>query len=256
MGNKITYGLENIHIAFMTGDAAWATPIKIPGAVGFTPAAAGNEKTFHADNGAYFVSTSNNGYTGELEVAMIPDAVVAEMLGWEFDTNGMMVEVATGMPKKFALMGQVAGDSANRRFVFYQCQASRPEKEHKTKGESIDPSTDKLKLTIMPIDVAGKRIVKGTIELGVANAPVYNAFFDAVTTPNKTPGSVVKTALATTIAFCGSLTQAKYTAGTWTALQTALTAATTVNANGSATQAQVNAAKANLDTAILGLVAV
>lgn len=189
--NKITFGLEQVHIAFedtpVDGVPQWKTPIPIPGAVRFTPTAQGQSSTFWADNSPYYVITSNNGYTAELEMALIPDEILAEMLGWLIDDNGMLVELNDGVPKKFALMGQVQGDAKNRRFVYYQCVASRPAKENKTKADSIEPATDVLSLTITPIEVtiAGekKKITKGTIELNETNAAAYNAFFTKVTLP-------------------------------------------------------------------------
>jgi hypothetical protein len=80
-------------------------------------------------------------------------------------------------------MGQVMGDDKNRRFVYYDCQASRPAKEHSTKGETIEPKTDVLNLTIFPIEIGDYDVVKGTLELSGTNTAVYNAFFDAVYTP-------------------------------------------------------------------------
>lgn len=185
--NKVTFGLEKVHIAFFDDQApeqpAWKTPVPIRGAVRWTPTAVGETSTFYADNGPYFTVTSNNGYTGELELANIPDEILAEMLGWEVDSNGMIVEVADALPKKFALLGQVQGDKRNRRFVYYDCQASRPAKERTTKGESIEISGIVLNLTVSPIEINGKTIVKGDIELNDSNQAVYDAFFNEVYVP-------------------------------------------------------------------------
>ncbi|MEJ8546694.1 major tail protein [Brevibacillus borstelensis] len=188
--NKVTFGLEKVHIAFAdettTGKLTWKQPIPIPGAVRWTPEAQGESSTFYADNTAYFVVSSNNGYTGELEVALVPDEVLAEMMGWEIDKNGMLVEVSDAIPKKFALLGQVQGDKRNRRFVYYNCQASRPAKERKTKAESVEVNTDILNLSISPIEIGGKMLVKGDLELNEANAEAYNAFFASVYIPSFT----------------------------------------------------------------------
>lgn len=165
------------------GATGWGVPQTIPGAVRFTPTAQGQESTFYADNGPYFVVTANNGYTAELEMALVSDAILAEMLGWRIDSNGMLVELSAGVPKRFALMGQVEGDDKNRRFVYYDCQASRPAKEHSTKGETIEPKTDVLNLTIFPIEINGEDVVKGVLELSATNTAAYNAFFNAVTLP-------------------------------------------------------------------------
>jgi phi13 family phage major tail protein len=254
MGNKITYGLEQVHIAFKASDNTWDMPKAIPGAVRWTPTPKGEPTNFKADNTDYFIYESNDGYTGELEMANIPDAVIAEMLGWIIDDNGMLVEVANATPKKFALMGQVQGDAKNRRFVYYDCQASRPAKEHRTREGAITPATDVLALNILPIDatVSGevKKVVKGTIELSDTNAATYNAFFDAVTLPS---AAVDKTALDAAIALAGTLTEETYTAATWGVLESSLTKATTVSADADAVQAEVDAATIALNAAIVGL---
>ena len=189
--NKVTFGLEKVHIAFFDdsnpSQPAWETPIPIPGAVRFTPTAVGETTNFYADNTLYFSYTANNGYSAELEMANVPDAILAEMLGWEIDENGALIEVSDAIPKHFALMGQIQGDKRNRRFVYYDCIASRPAKERTTKAESITPTTDVLNLTISPIEIDGKMIVRGEMELSDTNATAYNGFFSAVYTPSFTP---------------------------------------------------------------------
>ncbi|QRG66932.1 major tail protein [Brevibacillus choshinensis] len=185
--NKVTFGLEKVHIAFADltaqGQPAWKPPIPIPGAVRWTPEAQGETSTFYADNTAYFVVSSNNGYTGELEMTLVPDAVLAEMLGWEIDDNGALIEISDAIPKKFALLGQIQGDQKNRRFVYYDCQANRPAKERKTKGESIEVATDVMNLVVSPIEIDGKKIVKGDLELSDTNATAYNSFFTTIYKP-------------------------------------------------------------------------
>ena len=186
--NKVTFGLERVHIAFFDDSnpeqPAWKTPIPIPGAVRWTPTAVGEATNFYADNTLYFSYTANNGYTGELEMANVPDAILAEMLGWEIDENGALIEVSDAIPKHFALMAQVQGDKRNRRFVFYDCVASRPAKERQTKAESITPNTDVLNLTISPIEIDGRMIVRGEMELSDTNQTEFNNFFSAVYVPD------------------------------------------------------------------------
>ncbi|MGG3893180.1 major tail protein [Geobacillus stearothermophilus] len=188
--NKVTFGLDNVHIAFLVDGTtpSWETPVKIPGAVRFAPEPQGEESTFYADNGPYFSYTSNNGYTAELEMANLPDDILAEMLGWEIDANGMLVETTDGTPKEFALLGQILGDKKNRRFVYYRCKASRPTAEHNTRGESVEPTTQTLNITILPIEIGGKNVVRGVIELNDKNTTVYNNFFKSVTIPGAKAG--------------------------------------------------------------------
>ncbi|UYL94215.1 major tail protein [Geobacillus phage vB_GthS_PT9.1] len=186
--NKVTFGLSNVHIAFLSDEATptWETPVKIPGAVRFAPEPQGEDVTFYADDGPYWAYTSNNGYTAELEMANLPDEILAEMLGWEIDANGMLVETTDGMPKEFALLGQIKGDQRNRRFVYYRCKASRPSSEHNTRGESTEPATQTLNITILPIEINGKNVVRGVIELNDTNQAIYDAFFSTVTVPGAT----------------------------------------------------------------------
>lgn len=188
--NKVTFGLDNVHIAFLVDGTttSWETPVKIPGAVRFAPEPQGEETTFYADNGPYFSYTSNNGYTAELEMANLPDDILAKMLGWEIDANGMLVETTDGEPKEFALLGQILGDKKNRRFVYYRCKASRPTAEHNTRGESVEPTTQTLNITILPIEIGGKNVVRGVIELNDKNTTVYNNFFKGVTIPGAKAG--------------------------------------------------------------------
>lgn len=185
--NKVTFGLEKVHIAFIDVDnptqPAWETPIALPGAVKFSPKPEGDETTFYGDNGPYFTYTSNNGYTAELEMANIPDDVLAEMLGWTIGTNEMLSETPDGEPKEFAVLGQILVDKKNRRFVYYRCKASRPSKELNTRAESLKPDTDTLSIRILPIEINGKNVVRGVLELNDTNATVYNSFFTSVTVP-------------------------------------------------------------------------
>lgn len=253
--NKVTYGLEKVHIAFKN-NIGYDTPRPIPGAVRFTPNAEGDESPFYADNIKYFTVNVNNGYTGELETALVPDEILAEMLGWEIDTNGMLIETADGIQKEFALMGQVLGDKRNRRFVYYDCRASRPSKELSTKAEGVEPSTDVLNITITPVEVNGKMIVKGNIELNSTNSAVYNAFFSQVVEPGATIGEVEKSELNRVISLANKLDEVDYTPESWNTLQGFITSATEINTNSSSTQYQVNEATKKLQNAIFELIAV
>jgi phi13 family phage major tail protein len=252
--NKVKFGLEQVHVAFSDGTGGWNAPTPIPGAVNLSINPDGGESAFYADNKKYYVRYSNNGYTGTLEMALIPTEVLVEMLGWEIDDNGMMVEITNGQPKEFALLGQVLGDVRNRRFVYYRCKASRPAENAATTTENVTPTTETLNLTILPIELEGKQAVKGVIEPDVTNLPIYNAFFEQVTLPNAVPLVVDKTALENAIDLAGTLDEADYTVNSWTAFSAALTAAQTVFEDADATQTQVNQATEALKAAILNLI--
>ena len=55
----------------------------------------GDSSPFYADGIVYFRSTANNGYSGDLEIALIPEWFRTEILKEELDNNGVLIENAT-----------------------------------------------------------------------------------------------------------------------------------------------------------------
>jgi len=154
MANKVLFGLKSVYAALYTeSTGVWATPVAIPGAVNLSLSGEGDSSTFYADDIAYYVANQNNGYTGELEAALIPDALLASILGWEIDDNGVLVEISDAEAVPFALLFEVQGNEADKRYCFYKCTAGRPSIEHSTKNESIEPKTAVLPLTITPVAI-------------------------------------------------------------------------------------------------------
>ena len=155
MGNKIKYNLKNVDAAKLTkaedGTYTYETPKTIPGAVSISLDAEGDTSPFYADGIVYFRSVSNNGYSGDLEMALIPEWFRTEILKEELDKNGVLVENATvAEMEKFALLFEFDGDVRCIRHVLYNCTASRPSIESETKEDTIEPGTETLSLTADP----------------------------------------------------------------------------------------------------------
>lgn len=155
MGNKVKYNLKNVHAAKLTktedGEYTYETPKAIPGAVSISLDAEGDSSPFYADGIVYFRSTANNGYSGDLEIALIPEWFRTEILKEALDKNGILVESATVTEmEKFALLFEFDGDVRCIRHVLYNCSASRPSIESETKEDAIEPGTEKLSLTADP----------------------------------------------------------------------------------------------------------
>lgn len=155
MGNKIKYNLKNVHAAKLTrtteGAYTYATPKAIPGAVSISLDAEGESSPFYADGIVYFRTNTNNGYSGELEIALIPEWFRTEILKEKLDKNGVLVERADASEvEKFALLFEFDGDVHSIRHVLYNCDASRPSIESETREDTIEPGTEKLSLTADP----------------------------------------------------------------------------------------------------------
>lgn len=182
--NKIRYGLKNCHYAVATigtnGAATYSTPKALPGAVSLALSPEGDTNNFYADNIVYFTSVANNGYSGSLELAKIPDDFLTDVLGYIADSKGVLVEDAGANPAHFALIGQFEGDVNAKRFVLYNCVAARPDTAGDTKAESIEPKTETINITATSVlnAVLNKDVVKASCTATETTA--YNAWLTAV----------------------------------------------------------------------------
>lgn len=179
--NKVLYGIKNVHIARLTekdGAVTYGEPFAVPGATGFAPDPQGEESKFYADNVIYFRTSSNQGYQGDLVVAVLPEQFLTEIMGRTKDTNGAIIENANDKQSRFALMFEADGDEKNRRFVYWDCTASRPSREHNTKQESVEPGTDSLPITVAPRST--DNAVGIYLEPTEENKTIYDSFFEKV----------------------------------------------------------------------------
>lgn len=183
--NKIKFGLSNVHYALIEESGEFGKPKRIPGGVTLSTSPEGDSNPFYADDTVYYNSQSNNGYTGDLEVAILTDEFKVDVLGYEKDeVTGLLIENSDAISKEFALLYEIKGDSKKRRNVFYKVSAGRPGEENNTKAESADPSTDTLPITIMPMELGGKFRVKAS---AYEDDAIYDSFYKEVPIPGKGP---------------------------------------------------------------------
>lgn len=182
MENTVTFGLKNVHIAKLienNGEITYDTPFRLPGGVTLQTSKEGATTIFRADDSDYFKKSSNNGYSGSLEVADVIEKFLTDILGQYKDTNGAIIENAEDTISRFALMCEIDGDKRKRRVVFYDCLAERPAINSKTtpNGE-IEIQTATMDLTISPRKT--DKQVKTVLERSDTNQEVFDAFFDSV----------------------------------------------------------------------------
>lgn len=186
--NKVKFGLSNVHVAKITeenGVITYGTPFAMPGAVSLSIDPEGDTTPFYADNIKYYIAVSNQGYSGDLEIAMTPDEFLTTILGQEADSNGALFESADDVNARFALMGEIDGDKKKRRFVYFDCTAGRQSTEMNTTEDSKEPQTDTISMTMSARST--DKAIKAVIEPTTENQAVYDTFFTQVYEKNATP---------------------------------------------------------------------
>lgn len=179
--NKVKFGLSKAYYAIFDETAGtYGNPVALPGAVSLSLEQQGETSTFRADNIDYWTSVSNNGYEGDLELALIPDSFLTDVMGELTDaTSGLQYEVADAQPKAFALLFQFEGDQNATRHVMYNCKATRASVASETTPDgAIEPQTETLsiKASARPQD----NIVKAKAN---SESSAYGTFFTSVQIP-------------------------------------------------------------------------
>lgn len=187
MANKVKFGLSNCYYAKVTS-TGYATPVAMPGAVNISLDQEGETNKFRADNIDYYVSISNNGYSGTLELALIPDTFLTDIMGEVKDsTNGLQYELSGVDPASFALLFQFEGDANAVRHVLYNCKATRPQLASQTTDATIEPVTETLNISAisraMTVGGVTKQVVKAKC---TSSDSAYANFFTTVPVPTTT----------------------------------------------------------------------
>lgn len=188
--NKVKYGICNCYFAVATigtnGSATYASPKALPGAVNLSLDAQGDMTPFYADNITYYVDVENNGYSGSLELALIPDDFKKDVLGFAEDANGILYEDADAPAVHFALLFEFSGDKHKKRGVLYNCTATRPSVASATKTNTAEPQTE-------TIDITAESVYNADLQKNIPRASVtptestqYTAWLTTVYQPTGT----------------------------------------------------------------------
>ena len=129
--NKVKFGLNKVHYAKITsydeeGVPTFAKPVRIPGAVSLSIDAEGEASNFYADDGVYYVINNNSGYTGDLEIALVPLEFATDILGEKLDEKGVLTETNTAEVSQFALLFEFSGTVCSAVLLLVRQQNPAP----------------------------------------------------------------------------------------------------------------------------------
>lgn len=187
--NKVRFNLKNVHYAILTEGTgtggvvtySYATPIAVPGAVSLSLEQQGDAATFYADGIAYYVSQADNGYSGDLEMALFPDAMLKDVWGFtQGTTDKVLVERTRSTDIRFALLFEIDGDANQDYYVLYNCTATRPNINATTTEDTKTPQTQSCTINALP---RGDGLIKAHTG-GDAPTATKTGWFTSVFTPS------------------------------------------------------------------------
>jgi len=176
---KVKYNLKNVHLAPRTETevgVSYETPIAFPGAKSISLDPQGEIVKFYADGVVYWQAASNNGYEGDLEMALFTDEIREKVLAEIKDAAGVIFENASNLPKSFALLFEIDTDEKGYRFCFYNCTMTRPSTGSETTEETIEPGTESASISCAP-EADGIVRARTTAD---TDETVYNNWYKAV----------------------------------------------------------------------------
>ena len=155
MAETVQFNLKNVHYSVLNvsdGEVSFGTPVAVPGAVNLTLDQEGGLTPFYADGIVYYKGVANNGYSGELEVALVPVQMLKDIWGMTLgSTSKVLTENANVEPKNFALLFQIDNDVGENYYVLYNCSATRPGIGSETNTETKTPKTQTMQIAATPL---------------------------------------------------------------------------------------------------------
>lgn len=154
--NKVIFNIQNTHYAPLSvveGVPSWGKPVHVPGTVSLLLDAESTVEPFYADGIAYYRSVSNNGYTGDLEMARFPDQMLVDI--WKFildETDKVLMESSYNNPQEFALLFQIDGDTDNEYYCLYNVTGTKPSIGASTSTDSKTPQTKSTSISAAPLE--------------------------------------------------------------------------------------------------------
>lgn len=181
--NKVQFNLKNVHYALLDlsgGAPAYQTPVHVPGAVSLSLDAQGEVTPFYADGIVYYQTASNNGYSGDLEMARFIDEMLMDIWGSIMTADNVILENSDIEVRPFALLFEIEGDKTESYYCLYNCSGTRPSIAGQTTTNTKEPQTQTS--TISAVSLENGNVMART----TADTPtgVKAAWFDRVYLPD------------------------------------------------------------------------
>lgn len=157
---KVKFGLKNVYWHPLTEATAeggavamqYGEAIRIPGAVNLTlDINQSDSEPFYADDSVYYLLPgTDDGRTGNLEVALFPDEIKTAAMNYIKDSNGVVLETTITSLIYGALTFEIATDTKARKFVYYKVGLGKPALSAATTAGSKTPQTETASVNCLP----------------------------------------------------------------------------------------------------------
>lgn len=150
--NKVVYGVSELHFGTYDvagdGTVTLGEPFHLPGTVNISLDAESESNTVNADNVAYWIGYSDNGYTGEIENVHFTDEFKTTFMNYITLTDGGLAQIKGQQNKVVYIMFQTEGDKESRRAILYNVTLGQISREYATTEDTIEPQTATLPITV------------------------------------------------------------------------------------------------------------
>lgn len=157
---KVQFGLSNLHLFKLTETTdsqgkvtgTYGAAMACPGAVNLSLSVEADEPDpFFADDSVYYQPAAiAKGYSGDLELARLPEDIRLAFLNFVKDSDDTIVEVDGTEQKYFAMTFENQTDENPIKKVFYKCSFGTPEVSAATIEDSKTPQTETIPITVLP----------------------------------------------------------------------------------------------------------
>lgn len=160
--NKVEYGIEQLAVFEITesnGTITYGDAVPLVGAKSFTIDAQGESTDFYADNSVWFTHSPNSGYSGKLNFIHNSDEIGVTLFGDLETSDGGLMEVTNGKPKRFGVAFQCLGDVENVRHQYLNVTFGRGSSETTTTEDGVTLTEYTVPYTASPVRLASGELV-------------------------------------------------------------------------------------------------